>query len=81
MQGTISLDRILRLLTPLSSSNKKWLADRLYEQVEKPERLVFPKLPKDFKVSKDVEELTFGPLPEGVDLDKEMDEMWKELAR
>ena len=34
---TISLDSILQLLSPLSKSNKKWLADHLIEQVAKEE--------------------------------------------
>lgn len=37
MQGTLSLNTILEMLAPLSASNKKWLADRLYEQVEQPQ--------------------------------------------
>lgn len=81
MQGTLSLNSILNMLTPLSMSNKKWLADRLYEQVEQPRKLVFPTITKDFKVSKEVEDLSFGAVPEGVDVDKEMEKMWEEMAR
>lgn len=81
MQGTLSLNNILSMLTPLSTSNKKWLADRLYEQVEQPKRLVFPTIPKNFKVSEEVESLSFGAIPKGVDIDKEMSEMWEDLAR
>lgn len=32
MNATISLDNLLLTLSSLSTSNKKWLADRLYEQ-------------------------------------------------
>lgn len=32
--NTISLDSVLGMLTSLSADNKKWLADKLYEQVE-----------------------------------------------
>lgn len=32
---TISLDNILQLLSPLSRSNKQWLAEHLIEQVAK----------------------------------------------
>lgn len=81
MQGTISLKNILSMLTPLSTSNKKWLADRLYEQIAQPKELVFPSITKDFKVSKEVEELSFGTVPEGVDIDKEMEKMWEDMAR
>lgn len=34
---TISLDYILQLLSPLSKSNKQWLAEHLIEQVAKEE--------------------------------------------
>ena len=37
MNVTISLDSILQILTPLSKSNKQWLADHLVEQVAKEE--------------------------------------------
>lgn len=33
MTATISLDNILQMLSPLSKSNKQWLADHLIEQV------------------------------------------------
>ena len=39
MQTTISLNAILDMLRPLSVSNKKWLADRLYEQAVAEEKL------------------------------------------
>lgn len=81
MQGTLSLNSILSMLTPLSMSNKKWLADRLYEQLEQPKKFVFPTIRKDFKVSKEVVDLSFGAVPEGVDVDKEMERMWNEMAQ
>ena len=33
MNATIPIDTILRMLLPLSNDNKKWLADRLYEDI------------------------------------------------
>lgn len=33
MQGTIGLQSVLEMLRPLSDSNKRWLADRLYEEI------------------------------------------------
>lgn len=33
VQANISLESILDLLKPLSTNNKKWLADRLYEEI------------------------------------------------
>lgn len=39
MQGNnISINTVLGMLTTLSSENKKWLADRLYEQVSQSKR-------------------------------------------
>lgn len=81
MQGTLSLNTILSMLSPLSMSNKKWLADRLYEQVKQSKELVFPTIPKDFKVSKEVEELSFGAVPKGVDIDEEMKNIWEKMAQ
>lgn len=75
------MDNILSMLTPLSTGKKKWLADRLYEQVEQSKKLVFPTITKDFKVSKEVEELSFGSAPEGVDIDKEMETLWEDMAK
>ena len=37
MKATISLDSILATLLPLSTRNKKWLADRLYANVREEE--------------------------------------------
>lgn len=34
MNATLSLDSILQLLQPMSTRNKQWLADRLYEAVK-----------------------------------------------
>ena len=34
MQTSISLNDLLEMLRPLSDSNKRWLADRLYEEVD-----------------------------------------------
>ena len=36
---TISLDSILQMLSPLSKSNKQWLADYLIEQVAREESI------------------------------------------
>lgn len=43
--------------------------------------LVFPKIPKDYKPSAKVLAMTCGPLPEGVDLEKELEERWEEWAK
>lgn len=33
MQTTISMDSVLEMLRPLSGDDKKWLADKLYEDI------------------------------------------------
>ena len=43
--------------------------------------IVFPKIPKDYKPSAKVMAMSLGRLPEEVDLDKELEERWKEWAR
>lgn len=37
IQTNISLESILNMLKPLSANNKKWLADRLYEEISEKE--------------------------------------------
>ena len=71
----------------LTASNKRWLASHLIEaaeeagNIDKKKELVFPKIPKDYKPSAKVLAMTCGPLPEGVDLEKELEERWKEWAK
>ena len=70
----------------LSASNQRWLGERLIEASVKEEKrsrkeLVFPKIPKDYKPSPKVLAMTLGPLPEGVDLEKELEERWEEWAK
>ena len=71
----------------LTSSNQRWLANHLIEAAENAENenrkkeLVFPKIPKDYKPSDKVLAMTLGQLPEGVDLEKELEERWEEWAK
>ena len=51
------------------------------EKKHNKEELVFPKIPKGYKPSAKVMAMSLGRLPEGVDLDKELEERWKERAR
>ena len=70
---------------PMTSGEQQWLADRLMEASQRrqtvQDKLVFPSLPKDFKPSDEVMALSCGPLPEGFDVDKELENMWEEWAR
>lgn len=73
----------------LTANNQRWLAEKLLENSGKEnaveglsrKKLVFPKIGKDFKVSKDVLDMVCGTLPEDFDFDKEMDMMWEEMAQ
>lgn len=70
----------------LSSSDQKWLGARLIAASESVpsksiDKLVFPKIGKDFKPSAEILSHSLGPLPEGFDIDKELDTMWEELAK
>jgi hypothetical protein len=70
----------------LSSEDRHWLADKLVENTEKKESkkakdLVFPKIGADFKPSPEILAMSCGPLPEGFDIEKELDIMWEEWAK
>ena len=72
---------------PLTASNRRWLGKHLIESAEKTEEksqkkeLVFPKIPKDYKPSAKVLAMTLGALPKGVNLEKELEERWKEWEK
>ena len=70
----------------LSSSERQWLAEKLLENKSKSHKkskkeLVFPHIGEDFKPSPELLAMSCGPLPEGFDIDKELDNMWEEWAR
>ena len=71
----------------LSDSDRQWLADRLVEsaeakQIAKSEKeLVFPHFNDSYVPSESLLSLVLGPLPEGFDIDKELDLMWEERAQ
>ena len=87
--NAISLNNLWSYLQGLSltASNQRWLANHLIEAAESKEtknqkkELVFPKIPKDYKPSSKVLAMTLGQLPEGVDLEKELEERWKEWTK
>ena len=51
------------------------------EKKSKKKELVFPKIPKDYKPSAKVLAMTLGALPKEVDLEKELEERWKEWEK
>ena len=42
MNATVSMEGILQMLRPLSADNKRWLASKLYEEVEEEEEHLTP---------------------------------------
>ena len=87
--NTMSLNNLWSYLQGLSltASNRQWLATHLMEAAEgrkgtaTEKQLVFPTIPEDYQPSQKVLALTCGKLPEGFDVDKELDLMWEERAR
>ena len=87
--NTAALNNLWSYLQGLSltATNQRWLASPLMEAAESMEQreqkkeLVFPTLPKDYKPSEKVMAMTLGALPEGVDLEKELEERWEEWAK
>ena len=70
----------------LSLEDRHWLADKLLEKKEKKAKkakkeLVFPHIDADFKMSPELQEMVLGPVPEGFDIDKELEQMWEERAK
>lgn len=70
----------------LSTADKHWLADRLLEDDTKAssethKNLVFPHIDNDYKPSAEILAMSCGPLPEGFDVEKELDLMWGERAK
>lgn len=67
----------------LSSEERHWLADKLLEKKGKKvkKELVFPHIDADFKLSTELQEMVLGPVPEGFDIDKELEQMWEERAK
>ena len=86
--NAISLNHLWSYLQGLSltASNQRWLGERLIEAADNVEKkhkaeLVFPKIPKDYKPSAEVMSMTLGKLPEGVDLEKELENRWQEWTK
>jgi len=80
MDLTISMNTVLNFLhsMPLSTSNKKWLADHLYEEVKAEQKAAattasdWPRIRReDMHISPEVANLVKGfELPEDVDYDQ-----------
>ena len=86
--NAISLNHLWSCLQGLSltANNQRWLGERLIEAADNVEKkhkaeLVFPKIPKDYKPSAEVMAMTLGKLPEGVDLEKELENRWQEWTK
>ena len=86
--NAISLNHLWSYLQGLSltANNQRWLGERFIEAADNVEKkhkaeLVFPKIPKDYKPSAEVMSMTLGKLPEGVDLEKELENRWQEWTK
>lgn len=67
-------------LQPLRQQIQQYIAELASSPDEEGE-LVFPRIPKDFKPSEETLKLSAGPLPEGVDVEKLLDEMWEDRCK
>ena len=71
----------------LSASDRQWLADKLVEKTDEQQEaksekeLVFPHIDDGFVPSESLLSMVLGPLPEGFDIDKELELMWEERAK
>lgn len=84
--NTAALNNLWSYLQGLSltATNQRWLASHLIkaaesiENGEQKKELAFPKIPKNYKPSEKVMAMTLGALPDGIDLEKELKERWKQ---
>lgn len=67
----------------LSVDNRHWLAERLLnpDEADTNQSMAFPKIPKNYKVSNEVLDMTCGQLPKDFDLESELEMMWEEFAK
>lgn len=87
--NAISMNNLWNYLQGLSltSKNQRWLAHNLMEAANMADSkktskaLVFPKVPQNYKPSSDVLNMTCGTFPSDFDVEKEMANMWKEMAK
>ncbi len=87
--NAISMNNLWNYLQGLSLSSKdqRWLAHNLMKAADmadskkSPKAPVFPKVPQNYKPSPDVLNMTCGEFPTEFDVEKEMAEMWEEMAK
>lgn len=51
------------------------------ETAPKPKQLVFPRVPRNRKLSAEVEQMVVGTLPQDFDYETEREKMWTEMAQ
>ena len=85
MKASVSLEGIWILLQSLSRDNKKWLADKLYEDISHTcapaHELSFPHIASDYKPNPVVLEKVADRLPVDIDIEAERQQMWEEWSR
>lgn len=79
----LSRDMKLRLIKRLSESllDTTTVITGDIPQKSNQNTKAFPTISKNRKISRKVMNMAIGPLPEGMDWDKETEKMWEELAR
>ena len=87
-QASAAMSNLWNYLRGLSLSyeDRHWLADKLIENTEnkgekRKKELVFPHISEDLKPSPELMAMVLGPVPEGFDIDKELEQMWEERAK
>ena len=87
-QASAAMSNLWNYLRGLSLSyeDRHWLADKLIENTEKKERknkkeLIFPHINGDLRPSPELMAKVLGPVPDGFDIDKELEQMWEDRAK
>ena len=79
MNATVSLEGILQMLRPLSADSKRWLANKLYEEVEEEEERLTPYTMEEINAWIDQAEADFAA-GRGIPAEEADKEMEKFLA-
>lgn len=76
-----TFESVWNAVNTLNRADRKRLAKLIFEEEEKPNNAAFPKIPKDWRPSPTVFKMVENRLPVEVDIEKERQSMWEELAR
>lgn len=76
-----TLESVWNAVNSLDRADRKRLVRLIIEEDEKSADTAFPKIPKDWRPSPIVFKMVANRLPVEVDIEKERQSMWEELAR